>query len=240
MCVQMASLDAALGAFLKRVDALGVPYVVALTADHGSNDAAERAAEHGVSAERIDGNALVKALNAHLEKTLGITYEAIVGDDPQQLTINVPGDDAAFRARLRDTAVAWLKAHKQVAQVFTADEIVAAAPPPGKPADQLSMAERFHESYDPERSGDIIVALAQNASVGVPRAPGDAVAGHGSPWDYDRRVPILFWWPGVAAADRPDPAETVDIAPTLSAIAGIAAPKVDGHCLDAVTDSCTH
>jgi arylsulfatase A-like enzyme len=53
-------------------------------------------------------------------------------------------------------------------------------------------------------------------------------------------VPILFWWPGVAAADRPDPAETVDIAPTLSAIAGIAAPKVDGHCLDAVTDSCTH
>ncbi len=238
MCVQMASLDAALGAFLARIDALNVPYVVALTADHGSIDAAERAAEHGVAAERIDGAGLVKALNAYLEQTLDIAYEPIVGDDPQQLNINVPGDDAAFRTKLRDTAVAWLKTQKQVAQVFTAEEIAAAEPAPGTPPDRLSLAQRFHESYYPGRSGDIIVALAQYASVGMPRVPGDTVAGHGSPWDYDRRVPILFWWPGVSAVDQPAPAETVDIAPTLAALAGIAAPKLDGHCLEAVVNAC--
>ena len=72
----------------------------------------------------------------------------------------------------------------------------------------------------------------------MPRTTGDAVAGHGSPWDYDRRVPILFWWPGVTAADRKEPIETVDIAPTLAAIAGVPAPAVDGHCLDQVAGRC--
>ena len=72
----------------------------------------------------------------------------------------------------------------------------------------------------------------------MPRGPGDNVAGHGSPWDHDRRVPILFWWPGVAPQEHREAIETVDIAPTLAALAGVAAPAVDGRCLDAVTSAC--
>jgi arylsulfatase A-like enzyme len=74
--------------------------------------------------------------------------------------------------------------------------------------------------------------------MGMPRGPGDTVAGHGSPWDYDRRVPILFWWPGVSADDRKEPIETVDIAPTLAGIAHVPAPQVDGKCLEAVAAIC--
>jgi predicted AlkP superfamily pyrophosphatase or phosphodiesterase len=127
-------------------------------------------------------------------------------------------------------AIAWLKSKDEVAEVFTAGQVEAAVPPPGKAADTLTIAERFHESYDAGRSGDIIVALAPYASVGVPRAVGDVVAGHGSPWDYDRQVPILFWWPGIAAEQRSEPAETVDIAPTLAALLDLPAPPVDGTC----------
>ncbi|WP_116091631.1 alkaline phosphatase family protein [Sphingomonas crusticola] len=237
MCVQMAALDQALGAFLAKLDSLGVPYVVALTADHGGIDAAERASEHGVDARRIDPAAFVKALNDAMKTQLGLAFEPIVGDDPQQLTVNV-GPDEALRAKVRDAAVAWLKQRPEVAAVFTADETAAAVPAPGTTADQLSIVERFHESYDKERSGDIQVQLLQYASVGMPRAPGDGVAGHGSPWDYDRRVPILFWWPGVGAAQRPEPIETVDIAPTLAAVTGVAAPQVDGKCLVMVAATC--
>ena len=237
MCVQMAALDQALGVFLAKLDSLGVPYVVALTADHGGIDAAERAAEHGLDAHRIDPVAFVKRLNDAIGKQLSLNYETIVGDDPQQLTINV-GPDEALRAQVRDAAVAWLKQQPEVATVFTADQTAAAVPPPGKPVDQLSIVERFHESYDKERSGDIQVQLSQYASVGMPRGPGDTVAGHGSPWDYDRRVPILFWWPGVTPDDRKEPIETVDIAPTLAGIAHVPAPEVDGKCLETVTGSC--
>jgi predicted AlkP superfamily pyrophosphatase or phosphodiesterase len=237
MCAQMHALDAGLGAFFAKLDAMSGPYVVVLTADHGAIDAAERAAEKGVAAERIDAAALVTALNRHLEKVLDIPYEPIVGDDPEQLFINTP-PDPAFHAKVSAAAVAWLKAQPQVAQVFTAAEIAAAAPAPGTGVEALSLAERFHESYDPERSGDVIVAFKQYSTLGMPRSVGDNVAGHGSPWDHDRRVPILFWRSGIAAERRPEPIETVDIAPTLAAIAGVVTPRVDGRCLSAVTAAC--
>ncbi|HEX5183412.1 MAG TPA: alkaline phosphatase family protein [Allosphingosinicella sp.] len=233
MCVQMHALDAALGRLLDRIDALGTPYIVVLTADHGAIDAAERASEHGLAARRIDGIALVAALNRHLRETLGIDYDPIDGGDPQQLVINAPGD-AAFHTRIRDEAIAWLKKQDGVAEALTADEIVRAAPPAGKDPAALSLAERYHESHAPGRSGDIAVEYARYATLGMPRGPGDYVAGHGSPWDYDRQVPILFWWPGIESARPAGPAETVDIAPTLAAIVRISPPSVDGHCLPAI------
>ena len=237
MCVQMAALDRALGTLLAKLDGLHVPYLVVLTADHGGSDAAERAKAQGVDAQRLDPVAFVKALNDDLKARLALPFDPVVADDPQQLSINV-GPDEALRARVRDAAVAWLKGRPEVAAVFTAAETAAAVPAPGKPPTELTVAERFHESYDPQRSGDIQVALRPLTTVGNPRAAGDVVAGHGSPWDYDRRVPILFWWPGAPAEPRPDPIETVDIAPTLAAVAQVPAPAVDGRCLPVVAGTC--
>jgi predicted AlkP superfamily pyrophosphatase or phosphodiesterase len=231
MCVQQASLDAALGTFMDDLKALGVPVVVELTGDHGATDAAEREHEHDDKANRIDGAAFVSKLNKAVMAQTGLTYEPIVGDDPQQLYINV-GPDEALRARVQDAAVAWLKQQPPVHAVFTRAEVEAATVAPGTSPADLTMAQRFHESYDKDRSGDIAVAYAERASIGIPRGPGDVVAGHGSPWDYDRQVPILFWWPGVAAETRDTAIETVDIAPTLAALAAVKTPEVDGKCVD--------
>lgn len=235
MCVQMAGLDRSLGRLFDGLDASGVRYLVVLTADHGSTDAAERAAEHGMDAHRLDSAAFVSALNKAVEQAVGLSFEPIVGDDPQQLVINV-GPDDALRAKVRDAAIAWLRTRPEVKQVYTADQVAAATPPRGKPVEQLTVLERFAESYDRERSGDIQVEYAERTSFGMPRGPGDTVAGHGSPWDHDRRVPILFWWKGAPAAQRPEAIETVDIAPTLAAVTGVPAPVVDGQCLALVAD----
>lgn len=233
MCANLHELDRNLGEFLAKIDALGVPYMVVLTADHGAADAAERLQEQGIAAQRIDTGALGSALNKHLKEVLGIGWEPIVADDPQQLYVNTPGD-AAFIARVRDAAVGWLKQQPGVAAVLTRDEVAAAVPARGKSPADLSAAERFNLSYDPERSGDVMVELAKDSTLGIPRSLGDTVAGHGSPWDYDRQVPILFWWPGAPAQSSSDPVETVDIAPTLAAATGVAAPPVDGRCLPSV------
>mgnify|MGYP006314275569 FL=1 len=60
------------------------------------------------------------------------------------------------------------------------------------------------------------------------------IATHGSAWDYDRRVPILFWRRGMPGFEQPHPIETVDIAPTLAALIGLGVPDgtFDGRCLD--------
>jgi arylsulfatase A-like enzyme len=50
-------------------------------------------------------------------------------------------------------------------------------------------------------------------------------ATHGSPYDYDRRVPLLFWRKGLPGMEQPQPVETVDIAPTLAALIGLKVPQ---------------
>ena len=71
--------------------------------------------------------------------------------------------------------------------------------------------------------------------MGFPGAgrPGGLLAGHGTPWDYDRKVPIVFWWPGSVRQERTLAIETVDIAPTLARVVG-ATPTapLDGRCLE--------
>lgn len=126
----------------------------------------------------------------------------------------------------------------EVAQALTAADTAAATVPPGTAVTKMSVAQRFHESYEPTRSGDIQIAFCPYTTIGLPRAAGDTVAGHGSPWDYARRLPILFWWPGVAGQRRAEPIETVDIAPTLAAMVKVTPPAVDGRCLASVTTAC--
>lgn len=229
MCVQMAELDAALGRFFAGLDRQGLAYTVVLTADHGASDAPERV---GPPKIRIDVAALLQALSAHLRKTFGLGYDPLVGDDPRQLILSLAPLDQPRRGVILAEAKAWMKARPQVAEAYTADEIARVVVPRGKPAPELTLPERFAESFDRERSGDILVAYAKGATLGAPHSLGDSVAGHGSPWDYDRRVPILFWWRGVKPLAEAAPIETVDIAPTLAAVMAVPAPPVDGRCID--------
>lgn len=229
MCAQVHALDQSLGAFLARIDRLGVPYMAVLTADHGAVDAPERLQEQGVAAQRVDPSKFLGALNSHLKQALNIETGPIKATDPQQLYITSAGDPA-FLERVRSEASSWLREQPSVDSVLTRDEVEAAVPPPLKSPADLTIAERLNESFDKERSADIFVVFKKFTTEGLPRKPSDSVAGHGSPWNYDRQVPILFWWPGAPSLTSPAPAETVDIAPTLAATIGIAPPAIDGHC----------
>lgn len=231
MCDNLAHLDRALGVFLGRLTAAKLPLVVVLTADHGAVDAAERVGERGVAAVRVDGDVLGD-VGRKVAAELGLDYQPLAGD-AQQITVAGFGEpDPARDARIAAAAIRQLRARPDVYAVFTKAEVLAAAPKPGTPVDELTLAERFHESADPERSGDIMVAYRPAATIGAPKSYGDVVAGHGSPWNYDRRVPIVFWWPGADGFEQPLSVETVDIAPTLAALLHLATPAVDGRCLD--------
>ena len=84
---------------------------------------------------------------------------------------------------------------------------------------------------DPARSGDLVVLLKKDITP-IPDTT-RYVATHGSPWDYDRRVPILFWRKGMAPVASEAAVETTDIMPTLAATLGLplAPGSVDGRCL---------
>jgi len=229
MCLQLLSLDRDLGDFFAALDAQGLDYAVALTADHGGLDLPERARLAGVGeAARVDAALTASAIGRALGERLKLPGPVLLGD--------VAGDiymdralTAAQRLRVREAALAAYRAHPQVEAVFTREDI-AAAQPAGSP-DRWTLQQRLRASFDPERSGDIFVVLKRNVTP-IAR-PTSAVATHGSPWDYDRRVPILFWRRGNAALSSETAIETVDIMPTLAAMVGIPVPagSIDGRCL---------
>ncbi len=241
MCDQLAWLDARLGLFLAKVDALKIPYIVALTADHGSIDAAERAAQRGIPAVRIDAGRVFDEVNAAIKAQFKLDYQPLAGEASQIIVSDFGEPDPVLHERIVAATVAMLRTRPEVAAVFTRKELLTAKAPRGKSPDSWSLAEIFAASTDAERSGEIAVAWREFATPFRIDASRPYIAGHGSPWNYDRRVPILFWWPGAAGFEQPLAVETVDIAPTLAAVAGIKAPPVDGRCLDldaGAGDSC--
>jgi arylsulfatase A-like enzyme len=84
-------------------------------------------------------------------------------------------------------------------------------------------------SFVPGRSGDVVVAWKPYiAWSGKPPYLED----HSAPWDFDRRVPLIFWGPWKAAR-RDEPAALVDLAPTLANELGIKPEEaLDGVALE--------
>jgi predicted AlkP superfamily pyrophosphatase or phosphodiesterase len=105
--------------------------------------------------------------------------------------------------------------------------------PVGSP-DRWTALQRARASFYQPRSGDLVVLLKKDITP-IPDTT-RYVATHGSPWDYDRRVPILFWRKGGAPSASEAVIETTDILPTLAAWLGlpIAGGSIDGHCLPGV------
>ena len=236
MCIQMAELDKNVGRLLDHLDKLGIDYLVMLSADHGGLDTPERLDQQALPrAVRVDPALMPDALGKAVSAKTGIKV-----DGPLLLADSAFGDfyvNRAVPAGQRGTVVAALvalaKANPQVAAVFTADDLTKTPLPAGNPQD-WTLRERARASFDPARSGDVVILL-DRAIVPIPEPmPGAYIATHGSAWDYDRRVPILFWRRGLPGFEQPQPVETVDIAPTLAATLGLTLPDgtFDGRCLD--------
>ena len=240
MCLQLLALDRELGDFLDFLDSRRVDYSVVLTADHGGQDIPERRRQQGTAgAVRIDPTLLAREVGAHIGANLGLKGPAIFGEGNFGDMYVDPALSPERRKLVLAQAVAAFRAHPQVEAVFTAEQL-AATPVPTASPDQWTLIQRARASYYPGRSGDFVVLLKKDIT---PVADTSRyVATHGSPWDYDRRVPILFWRKGMAALALDTAVETTDIMPTLAATVGLAiAPgSIDGHCLAAVAGNmCT-
>lgn len=222
MLDQIRRLDRRLGEFLDRIQSGGRSVIVVLSADHGGLDFAERLQDQGIPAKRIDIAAWIRELQArvrnqfHLDKDL-----LLVGDthDPDQLYFDPVvarplGDHQQLVARVLNI----VRAMPDIAVAASYDEIAALPAKKFKDPSEENLLYRLKFSAAPERAGEILLAFKPMILRGGP--PDEDPAQHGSAYDYDRRVPIIFWGPW-RSERRADPASTVDIAPTLANELGI-------------------
>jgi len=233
MCIQMLALDRELGDFFARLDATGIDYVVALTADHGGHDLPERNRQDAwPDAQRVDPSLNAETMGKAVAEKLGLPQPLLYGDgsfgDMYLAKTLTPAQRKAAMAEL----LARYRAHPQVEAVVTGEEL-AAWPISKRSPDLWSLKDKLRASYDPQRSGDFLVVLKPRVTP-IPTSGGGSVATHGSVWDYDRRVPILFWRKGLTGFEQPNAVMTVDIMPTLASVIGVSldASKIDGRCLD--------
>lgn len=90
----------------------------------------------------------------------------------------------------------------------------------------------IQNGYNQKRSGDILLVL----NPGVVYYP-ETGSTHGSPYPYDTHVPLLFYGKGIPQGSTVERTEIDDIAPTISALLGIAFPSgTSGQPIEEVLD----
>lgn len=213
-------LDRMLEAFFRDLDAaVGKDnYLAVLTADHGFMPSPEFSRLQGRDAGRLDSTQLLARLNAELGKRFG--------DGRWAMAMSAQGvlfDRTLLAARHLDRAVLEQEARRillsqeGIAAVFTRSEIESAK------EDGAGLFAQVRRSWFPERSPDLFIVLKPYWMYGVAGSSGST---HGSPYDYDTHVPILFYGPAWVNAARIDArVEVVDIAPTLARMLSIPAPS---------------
>lgn len=235
MCEQMYRLDAALGLLIERLKKVPGGVVVAVTADHGGSDFPERSHARGFEeAGRIDLTFL-PSINAEVRRRLDLNFDPLATGSSGFMIVDKTGKGMAepLRGKVADVAVEVFRKSPLVAGAYRLEEALAAPPPPvGTNPQEYTLLQRMTVGAVANRSADILLAFKPGVTA-FPARYGRSLASHGSPWGYDRRVPVLFWWPGVEGQERFYPIETVDIGPSLANLVGAAPPAdIDGRCLD--------
>ena len=204
-------------------------YVVALSSDHGVLTMPEELQRRGVDAKRIDPTEMLLHLQRagyRAAQTLGLKRNPIVGLSGSGVLLNYAAakaagiDSAKLEARLAET----LRDLPFVADVFTRTELTA------EHSDGRAFQTLFANSFHPQRSPDLTIRIKKHYLTHGPYG-----TSHGSPYEYDRHVPLVFWGPGIKAGHFSEKVRTVDLAPTLARLLGIEPPSdVDGTVLPRV------
>lgn len=197
-------LDENLGAFMARLDELVGEdnWVLVLTGDHGAAPAPE-SMPNQLTARRVTED--------EVNQVIAAAYEA--ADQFAE------GDPERSRA-----AAAAVESFDFVERVYIDDEVIEAAANGDETASVYanSFIEGHyarHPFYDSNGKGLADLGLTPVLKEYV--VVNWATSIHGSHYDYDREVPIIFYGAGVTPGRSDEFARTIDITPTLMELIGI-------------------
>ncbi len=200
-------------------------YLLAVSSDHGVAPIPEQSAAAGLDAGRIDQLEFVDELDAHLSAAFPFetAHRWFDAAHLPHLYVN-PRTLAATRNEqaVYDSIRAFAMRQEGVAAVLTRQDIKTGSQPPSVDAE---LFDRFRKNAFETRTGDVIICPKEYWIFG------NTPATHGSPYDYDRAVPLIFFGAGVAPGELEEQVSPADLAPTLADRIGVAMPAVDGRVL---------
>ncbi|WP_405221423.1 alkaline phosphatase family protein [Lentisalinibacter sediminis] len=191
-------------------DEMRVTFVI--TADHGVARLPEQTGEPG---GRLPSETIIATAREAARAALG-EGDWIAGYQSSSLYFTTAGD--ARGAELSAAVAASLADLPGIERVYAFRDRVALAASPNA-VDRLAAAS-MPEGVD----ADLLVVPATGWFNAVYDVPGGG-ANHGTPWDYDRRVPVLMWGHDIERVVGDTVADAGRVAATLAAILGVPAPE---------------
>lgn len=221
--------DRILGDFIAFLDRrLGrEQYVLTVTSDHGVAPIPEVARQYGpvpLDAGRIPSAVPIKAIRQRFDSLYGARASNdpwVRFFEPPTIFLNTNAMAATGINPSEGAAEARnaLKTIPGVGYLATTEELAAGATPDGWPPE---FARLMRNDIFPGRSGHIVVFPKQYWLFG------SKATTHGTFYDYDRFVPMMFLGGEIQQKHLDISADPADIAPTLAALLGVEMPDPDG------------
>ncbi len=188
-------------------------YTVVLTSDHGVIPIPEEMAKKNVDAVRVSKKQIQSMLTATLAQNpviKGISEPMIIGSVGPNIFLNyaAAARQNISRDQLNKILVQSFKMNPYIEDVFTKEELARDS------TDARPYIDKYRKSHHQDRSGDLVLRFKESCLIR------DSAFGttHGSPYEYDTHVPLIFMGKNVMAATFSENVRTVDIAPTLGEI----------------------
>jgi predicted AlkP superfamily pyrophosphatase or phosphodiesterase len=212
-------LDQTINGFLSFLDQkIGLNNcLIVFTADHGVAPIPELLKEKGAEAGRIDPKYFRTQLNSALAARLG-NYDWIEEFEPPNLYLNLNTIDRQQRRQPDIEALTAKLAHSLpgTGEVYSAFQFFMNQLPNGP------LSEAIRKSYFWGRSGELFIA-PKPGYIFTAESEGTI---SGSPFAYDGQVPLILKGSAIKAGHYTESASPADIAPTVAASLGIAAPSM--------------
>jgi predicted AlkP superfamily pyrophosphatase or phosphodiesterase len=215
---QLLRLDLALKSLFDAIDReVGLANTaVVLTSNHGVLPLVEVLQAKGIEAQRASPADLKAAADQALKARFPEVNDLIAHYDPPNFYLNeatMARQHLALQA-VESTLAAGLMSTDLVEAVYTRTQLTSEK----KSADPY--LNLYRNSFYAARSPHLLVRLKKYVYLND-RLGG---TGHGSPYDYDRHIPIIFMGTGIKPGKYALPCGPEDIAPTLGRLLGIEYP----------------
>jgi arylsulfatase A-like enzyme len=198
--------------------------LVVLTADHGVAPLPEVSIQRRIGGGRMPATIVQDTVQAALDQRFG----------KGKWILNAAGDSIyldreLIRQKKHDgaevvrVAAEAARSVPHVARVFTSDQLTA-----GRAMDD-AIGRRVQNGFNSVRGGDLVIILEPYWIYG---ARGTT---HGTPYNYDTHVPIIFMGSGIKPGRYNKRAAPNDIAPTLATMLDVEIPSgSSGRVLDEI------
>jgi predicted AlkP superfamily pyrophosphatase or phosphodiesterase len=189
-------------------------YTVFLTSDHGAIEVPAYLQSVKIPSGYLDDIQLKQKLNVFMSRTYkenglieNVSNSQIFLNREKIKEMNLDFDD------VQETIVNELIGYDHVDKVYSAHTMITSAFNNG-------IEELLQNGFNQKRSGDVLI-VSEPGYISYSKTGST----HGSPYNYDTHVPLLFFGKGIKHGQTLQKTEITDIAPTISALLGISFPN---------------